>query len=56
MSSDEAAGERFIASSEFRWMSEVSAILRERLGERANKVPTRAMPNLAVRLASLLTR
>lgn len=50
---DAAAGERFIASSEFRWMAEVSQILRKRLGDRARQVPKRAMPNIAVRLASL---
>jgi dihydroflavonol-4-reductase len=53
MTSDKAAGERFIAASEFRWMAEVAQILRERLDERASKVPTRSMPNIAVRLASL---
>jgi len=49
MTAPEAAGERFIASERFLWMAEVAAILRERLGEDAAKVPTRAVPNLVVR-------
>jgi dihydroflavonol-4-reductase len=53
MTSHQAAGERFIASSEFRWMREVAQILRDRLGERASKVPTRRLPNIAVRFGAL---
>ena len=32
MTAPEAGGERFIAVGEFRWMSEVAAVLRDRLG------------------------
>jgi dihydroflavonol-4-reductase len=40
-----AAGQRFIATAGHSlWMREVAAILRERLGERAAKVPTKVMP------------
>ena len=53
MTRPEAGGERFIAVEEFLWMSEVAAVLRERLGERAAKVPTRTVPNLGVRLMAL---
>jgi len=53
MTAPEAGGERFIATERFLWMSEVSAVLRERLGERARKVPTRTAPNLLVRAMSL---
>jgi nucleoside-diphosphate-sugar epimerase len=53
MTSEQAAGERFIAACEFRWMREVAQILREKLGERANKTPTRSMPNFLVRLGAL---
>ena len=35
------------------WMSEVAAVLRERLGDDAAKVPTRAVPNLLVRAMAL---
>jgi dihydroflavonol-4-reductase len=53
MSAPEAGGERFIAVTEFLWMSEVAAILRERLGEAAAKVPTRSVPDLLVRAMAL---
>jgi nucleoside-diphosphate-sugar epimerase len=49
MTAPEAGGERFIATAEFRWMPEVAAVLRDRLGEAAAKVPTRTAPNLVVR-------
>jgi nucleoside-diphosphate-sugar epimerase len=46
-------GERFIATDRFLWMAEVAAILRERLGEAAKKVPTRVAPNLLIRAMAL---
>jgi dihydroflavonol-4-reductase len=49
MTSSEAGGERFIAATQFLWMADIGAILRERLGEAASKVPTRTVPNLLVR-------
>jgi dihydroflavonol-4-reductase len=49
MTAPEAGGERFIAATQFLWMAEAGAILRERLGERAAKVPTRTIPDLLVR-------
>jgi dihydroflavonol-4-reductase len=45
LTEDAAAGQRFIATAGHSlWMREVAAILRERLGERAAKVPTKEMP------------
>jgi nucleoside-diphosphate-sugar epimerase len=49
MTSPGAGGERFIAADRWLWMAEVASILRDRLGERASKVPTRTVPNLVVR-------
>lgn len=49
MTAPEAGGERFIAVGEFRWMSEVAAVLRERLGSAAPKVPKRSVPDFVVR-------
>jgi dihydroflavonol-4-reductase len=49
MTAPEAGGERFIAATEFLWMTEIGAVLRERLGDAASKVPTRTIPNLLVR-------
>lgn len=48
-----AGGERFIATDRFLWMSEVAAVLRERLGDAASKVPTRTAPNLLIRAMAL---
>ncbi|GIE82493.1 dihydroflavonol-4-reductase [Actinoplanes philippinensis] len=50
MTEPAAAGERFIATAGHSlWMREVAAVLRERLGDRAAKVPTREMPVLVAR-------
>jgi nucleoside-diphosphate-sugar epimerase len=53
MTSPDAGGERFISVNRFLWMNEVGAVLRDRLGDRARKVPTRTVPNFAVRAMSL---
>jgi nucleoside-diphosphate-sugar epimerase len=53
MTAPEAGGERFIAADQFLWMSDVGAVLRERLGDRAKKVPTRNLPNILVRTLAL---
>jgi nucleoside-diphosphate-sugar epimerase len=49
MTAPTAAGERFLGAGPFLWMSDVAQILRERLGPRAAKVPTRKVPNFVVR-------
>ncbi len=48
-----AAGERFIATDQFLWVPQVAAILRQRLGDAAKKVPTRTAPDLLVRAMAL---
>jgi nucleoside-diphosphate-sugar epimerase len=48
-----AAGERFIATDRFLWTAEVAAIIRDRLGDAAPKVPTHVAPNLLIRIAAL---
>ncbi|HEX7293406.1 MAG TPA: NAD-dependent epimerase/dehydratase family protein [Solirubrobacterales bacterium] len=53
MTAPEAGGERFIAVNEFWWMSEVAAVLRDRLGPDAAKVPKRRVPDLAVRAMAI---
>jgi nucleoside-diphosphate-sugar epimerase len=53
MLAPDGGGERFLAVTEFRWMAEVAAVLRDQLGEQAAKVPTRTLPNLAVRAMGL---
>jgi nucleoside-diphosphate-sugar epimerase len=49
MTAPNAAGERFIATGPFLWMSEVAEILRDRLGDDARRVPRRRIPDLVVR-------
>jgi nucleoside-diphosphate-sugar epimerase len=53
MTAPGAAGERFLAvAGAFMPVSEIAAVLRERMGEDAKKVPTRMLPNWLVRLVS----
>jgi dihydroflavonol-4-reductase len=54
MTATEAGGERFIAVNRFQWMSEVAAVLRDRLGADASKVPKRTVPDFAVRLMGIV--
>jgi len=53
MSDPAAGGERFIASGPFLWLSEVAAILRERLPREAAKAPGRVVPKPLIRLMGL---
>ncbi|AYG57950.1 SDR family oxidoreductase [Rhizobium jaguaris] len=53
MTAPEAAGERFLASGDFLWAAEISALLRAKLGDRAKKVPTRSLPDFVLRIASI---
>lgn len=49
-----AAGERFLAiSGDAMSMAEVAAVLKQRMGAAADRVPTRQLPNWLVRLAAL---
>lgn len=53
MTAPEAGGERFIAVTQFLWMAEVAAVLRDHLGEAAAKVPARKVPDLLVRTMAI---
>ncbi|MGH3166873.1 MAG: hypothetical protein ACRDN0_13425 [Trebonia sp.] len=53
MGAPEAAGQRFLGTGTFLWMADIADILREELGARASKVPTRPAPDLLIRLVSL---
>lgn len=46
-------GERFIASGPFMMMKDVAAVLRDRLGPEARKVPRRGLPDFVLRFASV---
>ena len=56
MTAPEAAGERFIAASDWVWMADVAAVLRSELGDAAGKVPTGAMPDFVLRIVALFQR
>ena len=55
MTNPKAKGERFLAASdtEFLWTKDMASILKNRLGEKARKVPTRSIPNFVLRLTAL---
>ncbi|MFD9740834.1 NAD-dependent epimerase/dehydratase family protein [Umezawaea sp. NPDC059074] len=53
MTSPEAAGQRFLATGEFLWMSDAARALRDGLGEDGGKVPTRTLPDFLVRLSAV---
>jgi len=53
MTAPQAAGQRFIAASEWAWMADLAALLKARLGADGAKVPTRKIPDFVVRLAGL---
>ena len=48
-----AAGQRFIGTGDFLWLADMARILRDNLGVRASKVPTRLAPDFLVRLSGL---
>ncbi|MGW3630007.1 NAD-dependent epimerase/dehydratase family protein [Streptomyces sp. NPDC005122] len=52
MTSPDAAGQRFLATGEFTWMSEMARILRDGLGADGHRVSTRQVPDFVVRLAA----
>ncbi|WJK42771.1 NAD-dependent epimerase/dehydratase family protein [Solwaraspora sp. WMMA2056] len=52
MTDPAAAGERFLASAGGMSLPQLAALLRDRLGDAAGKMPTRTLPDWAVRLAA----
>ncbi len=52
----DAGGHRFLATTGFLWLSEVAEVLRTRLGAVAAKVPSRRLPDVAVRLVALFDK
>ena len=52
MTSPDAAGQRFLATGEFMWMAEMAHLLREGLGADGRSVPSRQVPDVAVRFAA----
>jgi dihydroflavonol-4-reductase len=56
MENETAAGERFIAASEWKWMADIAETLRSHFGQTAQKVPTRSLPDMVLRIAALFDR
>ncbi|WP_326566081.1 NAD-dependent epimerase/dehydratase family protein [Amycolatopsis rhabdoformis] len=54
MLAPEAAGERFVAVSEFLWLRAAAEELRAKLGQDAAKVPTRSLPDFLLRALGLI--
>lgn len=52
MRAPEAAGQRYLAASEFLWFVEIAGILRESFGDRATKVSTRVLADWVLRAAA----
>jgi dihydroflavonol-4-reductase len=46
-------GERFLCTAETLWLSDIAAVLKIRLGDRAKRVPTLRLPDFLVRLSGL---
>jgi dihydroflavonol-4-reductase len=53
MTTPQAAGQRFIGSGDFYWMSDVAKMLKQGLGDRAKKVPSIPVPDFVTRMAAL---
>jgi dihydroflavonol-4-reductase len=43
-------GERFLCAGDFLWMKDIAAILKDQLGQKAKRVPTRGLPDFVLRL------
>ncbi|MFK3979521.1 NAD-dependent epimerase/dehydratase family protein [Micromonospora sp. NPDC050397] len=56
MTAEQAAGQRFLGTGEFVWMRDIARALKAGLGERAKRVRTLQLPDVAVRLAARTDR
>lgn len=52
MTAPDMNGERLLASGRFLWMTEIAALLKDRLGNAARRVPTRGLPDWLLRLSA----
>ena len=53
MLSPDAAGQRFIAASDWMWLADITALLASCFPDYAERMPTRPMPNWVLRLVAL---
>ena len=54
MTVPEAAGERFLASGRFMWMSEVADVLREKFPDYQKKLPKGELPDWLLKVLTLV--
>lgn len=52
MLSPDAAGQRFIAASDWMWRTDIAALLGSRFPDYVERMPTRPMPDWMLRLAA----
>lgn len=52
MTAPAAAGERLIINGDFMWMKDVAETLRQKLGARGAKIPTKELPDIVVKLGA----
>lgn len=50
MTAPDINGERFLCAGDFLWMKDIAAVLKDRLGEKAKRVPTRGLPDFLLRV------
>jgi dihydroflavonol-4-reductase len=53
MLAPQAAGQRFLASSDFLWLSDIARVLRENLGGKGANVTSRRLPDFMLRITAL---
>ncbi len=53
MVAPEASGQRFLATADFLWLSDIANLLRDRFADRAAKIPKHKLPDFVLRLAAL---
>ena len=53
MLAPQAAGQRILGVGDFLWMADIAKLLRENLGQKASKVPTRLLPDVVLRFVAL---
>ncbi len=56
MTASQAAGQRYIGSGPYISLSEIANVLKNRLGDKVNKVPTQKLPDWVVRRVGLFDK
>lgn len=56
MTHPEGGGQRWAATSDFLWLTEVAAVLKAHFGARADKVSTRIAPDFLIKIAALFKK